>query len=86
MLGYLLKKVDLTEFLKMANYCFTRGGHSRRLPQGSPWGNSLGWAHSGFGHFCVCGHTVINCPRGRKKLECGFMGNVVVNIEGWHKS
>ena len=23
-------------------------GHTRRLPQGSPWGNSLGWVRSAF--------------------------------------
>ena len=32
-------------------------------------------------HFHICGHTAINCPRpAKKKLDLGFGGNVVVNI------
>ena len=40
----------------------------------------------GFKHFYVCGYTAKNCSRGRKELEPGFARNVVVHIEGRHKS
>ena len=44
-------------------------GHTRRLRQGSPWGNSLGWVRCRFWSFVVCGHTTINCPRGWAALD-----------------
>ena len=36
----------------------------------------------GFDHFDICGHIPINYRRGRKNLNPGFEGNIVVNIEG----
>ena len=36
----------------------------------------------GFDHFDICGHIAINYRRGRKNLNPGFEGNIVVNIEG----
>ena len=44
-------------------------GHTRRLRQGSPWGNSLGWVRCRFWSFVVCGHTTIHCPRGWAALD-----------------
>ena len=41
----------------------------------------------GFDHFYDCSHTPKICPRGEKNLKDLFRDkNVVVNIEGWHKS
>ena len=31
----------------------------------------------GFDHFHVCGHTAINCPTGKKKLEPDFAVNII---------
>ena len=56
------------------------------LPQGSPCGNSLGWGRSGFCSLsCLRSHTD-KLPKGKKNLKPGLARNVVVNIEGCHKS
>lgn len=54
----------------------------RRLLQGSPRGNSLGWVRAEFSSLnpCLRSHSD-KLPKERKKLELTFAGNVVVNIE-----
>lgn len=50
----------------------------RRLLQGSPRGNSLGWVRAKFHHLIhVCGHTAINCPRKRKNLNSLSRGTLL---------
>ena len=56
------------------------------LPQGSPYGNSLGWGRSGFCSLsCLRSHTD-KLSKGKKNLKPGLARNVVVNIEGCYKS
>ena len=76
--------LSYTQIVLLRSY-YIRCSHTG-LPQGSRCGNSLGWGRSGFCSLsCLRSHTD-KVPKGKKNLKPGLARNVVVNIEGCHKS